>query len=359
MPIPYGIRVATEWSWRLLIIAAAIAVLAYILVQIQVVVIPVFVALLATALLLPAVDGLTRLGVRRGLASALTLVGVLLFVGGLLALAGQQIATGFQDLYQQVVTGVEKVRAWLVHGPLHISERQIDSAFASVQRAIGRIQITQGVLFVGTTVSHVVAGFFVALFATYFMLYQGERIWGWTVRLFPRRARTEVDSSGRRGFGSLEAFVRATLIVALVDSVGITIVALILRVPLAFPIGVLVFLGAFVPIVGSLIAGSVAVIVALVAHGPVVGALMLGGVILVQQLEAHVLQPFLLGRLVKLHPLAVILAITAGAYLGGIAGALFAVPTVAVVNGVVQHLADERAAAAAAAARPSARRRSR
>ncbi|HEY6737615.1 MAG TPA: AI-2E family transporter, partial [Actinopolymorphaceae bacterium] len=196
----------------------------------------------------------------------------------------------------------------------------------------------QGALRVGTTVGHVVAGFFLALFATIFFLYQGDKIWAWVVRLFPSGARASADGAGRTAWVSLTAFVRATVLVAFVDAVGITVVALILRVPLALPIGVLVFLSSFIPIVGAVLSGAVAVLVALVAHGPVIALIMLGGVLAVQQLESHILQPLLLGRLVSLHPLAVILAIATGSFLAGIIGALFAVPIVAVVNGVAVYL---------------------
>jgi predicted PurR-regulated permease PerM len=138
---------------------------------------------------------------------------------------------------------------------------------------------------------------------------------------------------------SLTAFVRATILIAAVDATGIAIGAAVLGLPLVGAIGILVFVGAFVPVVGALVSGSVAVLVALVAKGPLVALLMLGVVIGVQQLESHVLQPFLLGRAVSVHPLAVILAIATGVIVAGIVGALIAVPTAAVINSVVHHLA--------------------
>jgi predicted PurR-regulated permease PerM len=159
------------------------------------------------------------------------------------------------------------------------------------------------------------------------------------VRLFPLQARDKADSSGRKAWVSLTAFVRATIIVAAVDAIGIALGAAILGLPLVSAIGILVFVGAFVPVVGALVSGSVAVLVALVAKGPLVAIIMLAVVIGVQQLEAHVLQPFLLGRAVSLHPLAVILAIATGVVIAGIVGALVAVPAAAVLNTIVSHLA--------------------
>jgi len=193
---------------------------------------------------------------------------------------------------------------------------------------------------VGTALSHIVAGFFIILFATYFFLADGNRIWSWVVRIFPRASRERADSSGRVAWTSLTAFVRATVLVAFTDALGVMLVAAVLRVPFVFAIGVLVFIGAFIPMIGALLSGSVAVLVALVAQGPVVALIMLGGVVAVQQLEAHVLQPFLLGRLVSVHPLGVIVAIAMGVLVAGIAGALVAVPLVASLNAVVLHLAD-------------------
>ena len=181
------------------------------------------------------------------------------------------------------------------------------------------------------------------LFSTYFFLADGDRIWAWFVRLSPRAARARVDSSGRVAWISLTQFVRATVIVAITDAVGVMIAASILQVQFVLAIGVLVFLGAFVPIVGAFVAGTVAVLVALVDHGIVVALLMLGAVVLVQQIESHVLQPFLMGRFVSIHPLGVIVAIAAGILLAGIPGALVAVPFAAAANAVVQHLASETA----------------
>ena len=196
----------------------------------------------------------------------------------------------------------------------------------------------------GTAVGHVFAGFFIVLFSTFFFLSDGGRIWSWLVRLAPRAAREHVDGSGRVAWISLTQFVRATVLVALADAIGIMIVAAILGVPFVLAIGVLVFLGAFIPMVGATVAGSVAVLVALVDQGPITALLMLGGVILVQQIEGHILQPFLMGRFVSVHPLGVIVAIGCGVLVAGIAGALIAVPLVAAGNAVVNHLASaERA----------------
>ncbi len=345
--VPPGVELAAAWAWRFLVIVAAGAVIAWAVGYLSVIVLPIVVALLVTALAVPAVDLLTRVRVPRGLAALLVVVGGLASVSALLTFVGQQVANGASDLGEQTVAGLGQIRTWLEEGPLNASDSQIDSWIDDAQRLItdqtSDGQVVSRLTEVGTTLTHVVAGFFIVLFATYFFMADGRRIWSWVVRLAPRAARPRVDSSGRVAWISLTQFVRATVVVALVDAIGIAGWAWFLGVPFVAAIGVLVFLGAFVPMIGATIAGTVAVLVALVDQGPVAALLMLVGVIVVQQVEGHVLQPFLMGRWVSVHPLAVILAIAAGVIVAGIAGALVAVPLAAAVNAVVQHLAANTA----------------
>jgi predicted PurR-regulated permease PerM len=340
--VPHGVDLAAAWSWRLLAMVAAGYVLVLGIGKFAVVVLPLAIALLLAALIIPLVNMLVRARVPRGLASLLVVLFSISVVAALLTFAGQQIAQGASDLSNQVVTGLEQIRVWLKTGPLQASDSQINGYIQQAQEAVtsGNQQLVTRLTEVGTTLSHIVAGFFIILFATYFFLADGRRIWSWVVRLFPRASRQRADSSGRIAWTSLTAFVRATVLVAFTDAVGVMIVAAILQVPFVFAIGVLVFIGAFIPMIGALLSGSVAVLVALVDQGPVVALFMLGGVVLVQQFEAHVLQPFLMGRLVSVHPLGVIVAIAAGVIVAGIAGALVAVPLVAAFNAVVLHLAD-------------------
>jgi predicted PurR-regulated permease PerM len=294
---------------------------------------------LLCALLAPVTNGLQKLKVPRGPAAGITLLGTLVVVAGLLTLVGAQIASGFSDLSTQVGEGVRELRD-LARINLNITDQQITDSLNRLRATVmSGGAIGQRAAAVGTTATHVVAGLFIALFCLFFFLYQGEQIWSWLVRLFPRRAREKADSSGRKAWVTLTAFVRATMIVAAVDAIGIALGAAILGLPLVSAIGILVFVGAFVPVVGALVSGIVAVLVALVAKGPVVAVIMLAVVIAVQQLEAHVLQPFLMGRAVSVHPLAVILSIATGVVIAGIVGALVAVPTVAVINTIVNHLA--------------------
>jgi predicted PurR-regulated permease PerM len=342
-PVDLGVtpamQIASAWAWRFLVIVAAVAVIGWGMRYLSEVVVPVTVGVLLTALLIPVTMGLHKLGLPRGPAAGITVLGTIVVVAGLLTLVGTQIANQFDRLSTQVGEGVQKVRD-LLRINFGLSEQEITNSLNNLRESImSGGALGQRAAEVGTTATHVVAGLFIALFCLFFFLYQGEQIWAWVVRLFPRHARDKVDSSGRKAWVSLTAFVRATIIVAFVDAVGIALGAAILGLPLVTAIGILVFVGAFIPVVGALISGIVAVLVALVAKGPIVAIIMLGVVIGVQQLEAHVLQPFLLGRAVSVHPLAVILAIATGVVIAGIVGALVAVPTAAVLNTIVNHLA--------------------
>jgi predicted PurR-regulated permease PerM len=193
---------------------------------------------------------------------------------------------------------------------------------------------------VASTTGHVLAGILLIVFSTLFIVLDGVRIWAWIVRLFPRRARVTVDGAGQAGWLTLTAFVRVQVIVAAVDAVGIGIGAFALQLPLAIPIAILVFLGSFIPVVGVVLTGAIAVFVALVYEGPLQAIIMLAVVVVVHLSESHGLQPFVMGTAVKVHPLAVVLAVAAGSFVAGIAGALFAVPLVAVINVIVKYIAE-------------------
>ena len=344
--VPWAVDLTAAWAWRFLVIAAAGWVLLWVVDRFSVIFLPLVVAMLITALASPLVELAVRAGLHRKLVSGLVVVGGLAAVVLALTFVGTQVSKGAEDLAKQVVTGLEEIRWWLKNGPLQASDSQIDGYIKAAQDLVtnSNDEIVSRVTEVGTTIGHIIAGIFIVLFASYFFLADGSRIWAWVVRLFPRAARVRTDASGRVAWRSLTQFVRATVLVAFVDAVGIMLVAIVLKVPFATAIGVLVFLGAFIPMIGATLSGSVAVLVALVAQGPIVALLMLAGVIVVQQIEAHVLQPFLLGRFVSVHPLGVIVAIGMGVLVAGIAGALVAVPLVAALNAVAQYLANYSAA---------------
>lgn len=338
--VPYGVDLAAAWAWRFIVIAVAMLAILWTLRHFTVVVMPLVIALFIAALMQPVVDWMSRHGIRRGIAA---FIAVLLVVGTItlmLTFAGTQVANGVNNLSSQIVDGLEKIRTWLQTGPFHASDSQINSLINSGQNLISKqgTDLSGKITEIGSAVGHIVAGLFIILFATYYFLADGAGIWAWIVRIFPRSARANVDGSGRAAFKTLVQFVRATVLVAATDALGIVIIAACLGMPFLSAIGVLVFLSAFIPMIGAFLSGGIAVLIALVAKGPITALIMLGGVVVVQQIESHVLQPFLMGRFVRVHPLAVIISIAMGIVIMGIPGALIAVPIAASVNAIVTYL---------------------
>ncbi|MCA5892827.1 AI-2E family transporter [Isoptericola sp. NEAU-Y5] len=337
--VPRSVRAAAGWSWRLLLIAAAVAGVLWLLAVLKTIVVPVAIALLLTVLLAPARRTLERWHVRRGLATAIAVVGLIVLVGALITLAGRSIVGGFQDLADQAVAGFEQFTTWLAEGPLSLDSKQISEYGQQLQdSAVAGSGLVSGALGAATTVGHVLVGALIALFCTIFFLLDGRSIWTWLVNLLPVGAREPVHQAGRRGLVTLSAYVRTQILVAFVDAVGIGVGSAFFVPALALPIGVLVFIGSFVPIIGAIVTGAIATAVVLVANGWVAALIMLGIVLLVQQAESHILQPFLMGHAVSLHPVAVVLVVAAGSLAAGIVGALFAVPVAAVLNTVLLYL---------------------
>jgi predicted PurR-regulated permease PerM len=342
--VPRGLRVGAALSWRFLMVIAALYVITWIVGYLAVLAIPLSVALLLAALLAPAVQRLVRARVPRSLATGLVLVGGLGVLGGLLTFVIVQFSDGLPALGKQLNESLTQIQDWLINGPLHLRQEQIQDV---INQTIGFLQnnqsaVTDTALTTAGTVGEVLTGFVLTLFILIFFLSGGNQIWSFLVRGAPSNVRNRVDVAGKRGFASLVSYVRATAAVAVVDAVGIGIGLWIVGVPLVVPLSTLVFLGAFVPIIGAVVTGAVAVLVALVTNGFITSLVVLAIVIGVMQLESHVLQPLLLGRAVKLHPLAVVLAIAAGLVVAGIAGALLAVPLLAVLNAGIKSLLHGR-----------------
>ncbi len=338
--VPRGLKIATAYAWRFLVLAAAIAVLVWIVIQLALLIIPLLAAILITALVWPLFSWLLQRRLPRWLALILTLLLTIAVVVGLLWIAIWQITQDAASVRDRTVQGIAQFRDYLIEGPLHLTGGQIDDA---VRQAFGILQeqaqlLLSGALAIGSTLGHVATGILLTLFILICTLADGGGIWRWTVRLFPVRARSAVDGAGRAGWRTVITYARTQLLVATIDAIGIGVGAALLGVPLAAPIGVLVFLGAFVPFVGAVLTGALAVFLALVYNGPWIALWMLVIVLGVQQLEGHVLQPLLMGSAVKVHPLAVVLAVAGGAMVAGIAGAVFAVPLAAFVNVVWLYL---------------------
>lgn len=342
--LPLGIRVAAAWSWRLILVVLAASALIWGIVQIRIIVIPLFLAILLTALLSPIVSRFVKWGLPRwlGILAALGTFALALWL--LIGLIVSQLKNGFGDLAHRSVQVWNDVLVWFEHNDLGITADQLrqyaDQALSILESNQG--SIWTGALGVATSAGQFVTGTLLMIFSLIFLLLDGKRIWFWVVGFLPAKAHSPVDSAGRAGWISVGQYVRVQIFVAFVDAVGIGAGAALLGVPLPIPIAILVFLGSFIPFLGAIVTGMLATFVALVYNGPVNALIMLGIVVLVNQIEGHVLQPLVMGNAVRVHPLGVVLAVTTGTLLAGIPGALFAVPIAAAANAIVNVFAKRQ-----------------
>ena len=328
------VRKTAAWAWRLLVILAALVALLWTIKRLEIIVVPLLLALMLSALLVPIVDWLDRRGAPRGGAVALVLLAGFAILGGILTFVVSQFVVGLPDLVDEVTRSIDSAKKWLIEGPLHLSRQQIDHAGNAAIQALQNNQekLTSGALATAATITEILTAALLMMFTLIFFLYGGRNIWQYVTKIFPTDVRDRVRAAGAAGYHSLTGYIRATFLVALVDAAGVGTGLVIMSVPLALPLASLVFLGAFIPLVGAVLSGFLAVIVALLAKGFVYALITLGVLIGVNQLEAHILQPLVMGRAVSIHPLAVVVAISTGSVLAGVVGALLSVPTVAFFN---------------------------
>ncbi|CAM5423167.1 AI-2E family transporter OS=Streptomyces alboniger OX=132473 GN=CP975_22525 PE=3 SV=1 [Streptomyces alboniger] len=353
--IPWGMRVAAEAGWRLLVLAGTLWVLMKVISAIQLVMLAFVAALLITALLQPTVARLRRAGLPRGLATAFTAVLGFVVMGLVGWFVVWQVMENANELSGQIQDGIEDLRKWLLNSPFHVTEDQINDIAKTLRDAVGANteELTSAGLEGVTVIVEALTGILLAMFSTLFLLYDGKRIWQWLLKLVPAQARPGIAGAGPRAWRTLTAYVRGTVIVAMIDAIFIGLGIYFLGVPMAVPLAVIIFLASFVPLVGAVVSGALAVVVALVTQGVFTAVMALAVVLAVQQIEGHILQPFILGRAVRVHPLAVILSVAAGGMVAGIGGAVVAVPLVAVTNTVVGYLrAHAREAALKQAPQP-------
>lgn len=343
--IPFYLRVLAAWTWRLAVVGFGVWLLFRLLAPIaSIVVIPLLVAVLLTALLNPVRLLLRRAKLPNMLATAVTILGFIAVVIALIGLVGQQLVAGFESLREQVMQGIDAVIAWLQTGPFGLDPGRLPELIdQGVQQISSALQNNSSAILGGTVSAASTAGTFVIgtvtmLFTLIFFLGDGQRIGRWLIGLLPTQARARAWGASVRGWETLTEYVKVQILVAFLDATGIALGAWLLGVPLVIPIGVLVFLGSFIPIVGAVVTGAVAVLVALVTVDFGTAIWMLVVVLLVQQLEGNVFQPLIMGKAVSVHPLAVVLSIAAFSTVFGIVGALLAVPAVAVTNRVVLYL---------------------
>nr|WP_315268830.1 AI-2E family transporter [Microbacterium lemovicicum] len=339
-------RVATPWSdvfGRLAIRAIQIIVVVVLLAgliwgirQVSVVVIPLILALIFASAFAPVVMWMRRRGLPALLATVITLLAVVVVLGGLAWVIVIAVRDQWDDLSARTSSGFQQAVDWAQQLPFAPSQDQIDEWIASLQDFLTSSQFGSGAVAAGSAIATFITGFVLLVVILFFFLKDGPRMWEFVLRPFRGDKYDRAQRVGHKTISVLGSYVRGTASVAAVDAIGILIGLLILQVPLAIPLAVLVFLLAFIPIVGAVTAGILAALVALVAQGPVVALIVVGIVVAVNQLEGNFLQPVLMGRSLKLHSFVVLVALAAGTAIGGILGTLLAVPLTAVVWGIIQ-----------------------
>jgi putative heme transporter len=343
--VPHLLASSAAYSWRFLVVVAAVTLIVYILVTLRLIVLPVFIALLLCTLLVPVAERLRRMGLPSLLATWVTMLLSIGLIALLVFFMAPQIADELDDLGRDVRRGTEDVVAWLTQGPLDLQRAEIDRYIDRISEQLRASQssLVSGALKGAYLFVELVAGLLLTLVLTFFFVKDGERISKAFVGLFPRERRDGVREVAGRAWQTLGAYIRGTAIVGLVDAAAIGLALVILGVPLVLPLVVITFFGAFFPLVGAVVAGTFAALVALVTEGFVAAAIVAAVTLVVQQVEGDVLQPIVLGRAVQLHPLVILLSLTAGAIVAGIAGAFLAVPVAAVLAVVVGYFRSKDA----------------
>jgi predicted PurR-regulated permease PerM len=341
--VTWSMRVAAAWSWRLLVVLAVLYILGRAFLRVELVAFSFVLALFFTAVLHPLEVFLRRIPGPRSISAALALLIGLAVLTGIGWFVTWQISTHSSQLGDQVANFVDKANNWLHTGPLHLKSSEIDKLSQNITKAIKTHQgaLISGAIQTVRTVVEALGALLLILLSTFFLLRDGDQIWRWTVRLFPRAAHRRLDLAGRAGWGTFGGYMRGQVLIALFHGVSVMIVLFILRVPLAAALGVLIFLGSFVPLIGLTVTGALCVAVALLEHGVTAAIVVAVAIIVLVQLEAHLLQPLIMSRSVEVHPLGIALAVLTGTLLAGIVGALLAVPLVAFLNSTIRALRDE------------------
>ncbi|MCX5068883.1 AI-2E family transporter [Micromonospora lupini] len=337
--LPWLVRNAVLWSACLVVIIAGL----YLLGRIAVLLAPLAIALAATifltALLDPVLLRLRRLRLPAALAALLTvllLLGILVGVG---ALVWNLTASQFDQLSQELTQGLDRSRDF-VTSTLPVSDAQLDKLVDQAREGLSGS--SPDPVAGARTASEVVGSALLALVLLFFLLKDGRSMWHWTLSRMTGPNRPVVAEAGRAGWQTLGAYSRGTMLIAAIDAIGIGLALVVLRVPLALPLALITFLGGFVPIIGATVAGAVAVLVALAANGPTTALLTLAAVVAVQQIEGNLLEPLVMKRQVRLHPAVILVAVTAGTLIAGIAGAFVSVPITAVLWRIIDTVQRRR-----------------
>ena len=345
--VPRGLAVASAITLRVAIVVGGVVLVALGAARMMLVVLPLIIAVLLTTLLAPGARRLEARGVRPAPAAlAMTLLAVLVFFG-LWALIIPGVLSQSEDLFTNLQEGAG--RAVGVLEPLGVGQRDVDRAIDEGLKSVQGSAVANEVLTGAVLLTQWAAAVILILVLTFFFLKDGDRIWDWVVELFHEDRQPVLREVGVRSWGALSAYVQGVFLVATIDAVLIGAALLIVGVPVALPLIVLTFVAAFFPVVGAFVAGAAAVLVALVANGLGAALVILAVIVAVQQLEGNVFYPIVVGRKLQLHPVGILLALTAGGVLGGIVGAFLAVPLVAVGGTILSYMRERREARASSA----------
>ncbi|HVA75530.1 MAG TPA: AI-2E family transporter [Acidimicrobiales bacterium] len=334
-PLPGPLlRVAADYAWRLVVVGFVFYYGVGLLGRLALIAIPFLVSLLVTALLRPVFNFFVRHGAGRGTGTLATVAGSFILLGGLMTLVVIRAAEQAPQLGNEINSLIPHVKHWLIHGPLHLNPKSVNNLSTTITQDITKNSsaIASTALSTTKSVLDVAGGFLLVVFSTIFLLYDGERVWRFSLLAVPSAFRDRMDAGGRAAWVTLSHYVRGTLVVAAFHGTVMAIALTLLGVPLAFPLAVVIGLGSFVPLVGAILTGILAVGVAGLSRGLVAAIIVVAVLLIDGQIEGHLLQPFVVGRYVRVHPLAVVLALGAGGLLFGIFGAIVAVPIVACLN---------------------------
>lgn len=336
--VPQLLKDAGGWSWRILAIGFLLVQLGGLYQRLELATIPLSAAILLTALLRPVQVRIERLRVPRSIAAVITVLLGLAILGGVAVFVINRASAGYGELASSIDQIVSDAKDWLVNGPLHLRRSSVNGFdVGSIKDFLNGRQgeVVSGVVDAGKTAFETITAVVLTVFLTIFLLYDGPQVWRWLTALFPDDKRATVDHVGERMWSTVSGYVTGTFLVATFHGVAIGIVLTLVGAPLVAPLAVLVFIGAFIPLIGAVVFGGLAVLVTLVADSPTAALIVLIVLVVENQVESHVLQPFVVGKHVSLHPMGIALTLAIGALLGGLPGAIFAVPLVAAVNAAV------------------------
>jgi predicted PurR-regulated permease PerM len=341
--VPGWLRVAASWAWRLLLLAAALYILARVAAVIYIVVVPCAAALLLTALLQPLAARLRRRGWPPLLATWCTLLTAIIVLAGAAAGATARVQAEYPALVAQLRRTTGQIQSWLAGPPFHLKTGDLDKASGGIVKYLSQHQsLVEGTVVTGGRIAaEALGGLVLTFFVTFFLIKDGRKIWVWLIHRSRPGNLARIDRAGQAAWQAVVYYVRGTVVVAAIHAVVMGITLSIMSAPLAVPLALFMFLAAFIPLVGVLLAGTLAILVTLAAKGWLAAVVLLGILVVMNQLEGHLLQPQIVGKMVRLHPLAVILVLAVGGVMAGIAGAVVAVPITAALSKAIPVLRGE------------------